>query len=558
MSNPSTRESADSVPSPDERWWHGAVVYENHLPSLRDGNGDGIGDLEGLIESLDYLSDVLGVDAVWVGPFYRSPLLDGGYDVVDHCAVEPRFGDLATFDRLVEEAHRRGLRVLVDYIPNHTSHDHPWFIESRSSRDNACHDWYVWRDPAPGGSLPNNWTSEAGGSVWEWDPGRAQYYLHSHLIEQPDLNWRNPHVRAAMLDVLRFWLERGADGFRVDVAHMLMKHPDLPDNPPANDVSGNPFDLQHPDYASQLHIHDRRHPDTGEALAEIRRVLDEFPHTVAIAEIEAMPWDEWAGYYGHGGTGIHLPFPFRIIETSWAAPELARELRDMYLALPDGCWPIIALGNHDRSRLASRLGQSQARVAAMLLLTLRATPCLFYGDELGYEDQPVAIDRQRDYFARAAGGVSRDPVRTPMAWNDGHNGGFSAASADCTWLPIAADYATRNVEVQLHDPDSLLTLYRDLLILRAQQPALQFGAIELIDTGTPGLLDSPVVAYRRTLHESSLTIVLNLTSSEQPAPPGVGGHLVFSTDPDERGTSLAPGAPIQPDRGLILQVDREA
>jgi alpha-glucosidase len=224
-------------------WWREAVVYENHLPSLRDGNGDGVGDLHGLIDALDYLAGTLGVDAVWVGPFFRSPLLDQGFDVSDYTDVEPVFGDLATFDRLVEEAHARGVRIVVDYIPNHTSDQHPWFVESRSSRESPRRDWYIWADPAPGGGPPNNWTAEVGGSVWEWDEPTGQYYLHSHLPEQPDLNWRNPRVREALLDVLRFWLRRGADGVRIDVAHMLMKDPELRDNPPSPVGHTNPFEL---------------------------------------------------------------------------------------------------------------------------------------------------------------------------------------------------------------------------------------------------------------------------------------------------------------------------
>jgi glycosidase len=289
------------------RWWQRMVLYESHLPSLRDGNGDGIGDLEGVIRSLDHLVH-LGADAIWVGPFFRSPLLDQGFDITDHCDVEPLFGDLATVDRLIAEAHRRGVRVIVDYVPNHTSDRHPWFVASRSSRDDPKRDWYVWTD------APNNWTSEAGGSVWEYDAGSGQYYLHSHLKEQPDLNWRNPEVRAAMLDVLRFWLDRGVDGFRIDVAHMLMKDPELRDNPPNPGGAANPYDIQHPDFASQLHVHDRMHPDLHAVLREIRALLDSYDgDRVAIGEIEAMDWERWAAYFGDDLDELQLPFAFRLI-----------------------------------------------------------------------------------------------------------------------------------------------------------------------------------------------------------------------------------------------------
>lgn len=537
-------------------WWHGAVVYENHLPSFRDGSGDGIGDLEGLIESLDYLHGMLGVDAIWVGPFFRSPLLDQGYDVADYLDVEPVFGTLEVFDRLVAEAHARGLRVIVDYIPNHTSHLHPWFVESRSSRDNPRSDWYVWRDPAPGGGVPNNWNSEAGGSVWEWDATREQYYLHSHLIEQPDLNWRNPDVVAALHDVLRFWLDRGVDGFRIDVAHMLMKHPEFLDHPLVPDAEVNPFELQHPDFFGQLHIYDRRHPDTHDAMRGIREVVDEYPGAVTIAEIEAMPWEDWAEYYGRDLGGIHLPFAFRVIETPWEAAEFERELRDMYAALPPGAWPIIALGNHDRMRLATRVGTPQARVAAVILLTLRATPCFLYGDELGLEDQPVPLERQRDTFARSIGGVTRDPARTPMPWTTGHNAGYSAASPDDTWLPVPADAGERSVERQLEDPDSFLDLYRSLIHLRKSTPALRHGDIEIVSNATEhgGV---PVIGYIRSSGSERIAVLLNFSHTGQPAPAGLRGVVIASTHRSTVGARFGDdtGAALAADQALVIRLD---
>jgi len=399
------------------------VLYENHLPSFRDGNGDGIGDLEGLIQSLDYLASTLGVTAIWVGPFYRSPLLDQGFDIADHCDVEPLVGDVDTVSRLVEEAHARGIKVILDYVPNHTSDQHPWFVESRSSRTSPMRDWYVWADAAPGRELPNNWVSEAGGSVWELDAATEQFYLHSYLKEQPDLNWRNPDVRAALLDVLRFWLDRGVDGFRIDVAHMLMKDPQLRDNPPNPDARPNPWDLQHAEFLSQLHVHDRMHPDLHAALREIRAVVEGYDgDRVTIGEIEAMDWDRWARYFGAAADELHPPFAFKLIETAWSAEDLRATIEALEAALPADAWPIFALGNHDRPRLASRLGLARARVAAMLMLTLRGTPTLLYADELGMLDQAVAPERQRDYFGLTAGGVSRDPSRTPMPWDGGPNG----------------------------------------------------------------------------------------------------------------------------------------
>lgn len=525
----------------DPQWWRGAVVYECHLPSFRDGSGDGIGDLEGLIEGLDYLRD-LGVDAVWTGPFYRSPLLDQGFDVADYLDVEPVFGTLATFDRLIAAAHERGIRVIVDYIPNHTSDQHPWFVASRSSRDDPKRDWYVWRDQA------NNWTSEAGGSVWEYDAPTGQYYLHSHLVEQPDLNWRNPEVRKALLDVLRFWLDRGADGVRIDVAHMLMKDPEFRDNPEAPGGHHNEFDLQHPDFGSQLHVHDRRHPDTFAALAEIRAVADEYAGRVTIAEIEAMPWSAWAEYYT---AGMHLPFPFRLLETHWRADLLRSELAGLYAALPEDAWPIVALGNHDRVRLATRLGGPQARVAAVLLLTLAATPCLLYADELGLTDQPVPVERQRDYFARTHGGVSRDPSRTPMPWTGGVNGGFSSAAEEELWLPVSHDVAALNVDAQLRDPASMLRLYRALTRLRHASPALRRGSIAFAG-GTESVL-----AYTRAAGGDRKLVLLNLTDRPVTVPVSVDGRVLVSTTGATPRRVAAGELGLAADEAVVIDVERD-
>jgi len=506
-------------------WWRTGVFYENQMASLRDGDGDGIGDLKGLIRSLDYLAGTLGVSAVWLSPCFRSPLLDQGFDISDFRDIEPVFGTLEDFDELVAEAHRRGIRVLADYVPNHTSDQHPWFAESRSSRENLRRDWYIWRDPRPDGSPPNNWTSEAGGSVWELDPATGQYFLHSHLKEQPDLNWRNPEVVAAMHDVLRFWLDRGVDGFRVDVAHMLMKDPELRDNPVRETAQSNAYDVQHADFGAQLHVHDRLHPDTHPVLRGIRAVVDEYPDRVIVGEIEAMGWADWATFFG-AGDEIQLPFAFRLIETPWRAADLARELADLDAALPEGAWPILALGNHDRPRLATRVGREQARVAAMLLLTLRGTPIIFYGDELGLRDQPVPRERQRDAFGRTPGGVSRDPIRTPMPWDDGPNAGFSTAPEADLWLPVSVEAATVNVAAQLADPGSLLALYRALIALRRTSPALLEGSYD----GLPGAPEG-CLAYERRAGSDHKMVALNLTDRPVRVPLPRTGSVVLSTDP---------------------------
>jgi alpha-glucosidase len=537
----------DAVAPP---WWRGAVVYENHLPSFKDGDGDGIGDLAGLIEQLDYLGGTLGVDAVWVGPCWRSPLRDQGFDVSDFLDIEPTFGDMATFDRLIAEAHERGIKILVDYIPNHSSDQHPWFVASRSSREDPKRDWYIWADPAPDGGPPNNWTAEMGGSVWELDEATGQYYLHTHLREQPDLNWRNPEVRAAMLDVLRFWLARGADGVRIDTAHLLMKDPELRDNPPAPPGHHNPFELQHPDFFGQLHVNDRRHPDVHQVLAEVRAVLDEFG-AVAIGEIEAMEWDAWAQYYGEGLRGVQLPFAFKLIETPWSADALRGVIRDLEHHLPDGAWPVLALGNHDRSRLATRIGREHARLAAMLLLTWRGTPVLLYGDELGLMDQDVPRERQRDTFGLLLeDGVSHDPARTPMPWNRSPNGGFSTAPEQQWWLPPCVEWETINVAAQLADPGSLLNLYRALTALRKGSDALRLGAYAEHPAG-----DEHVLAFVRQLGAERKLVVLNLSDAPRTVQLGEAGEIALASGLDRRGERIEGRLELRPAEGVVIAME---
>lgn len=549
MSRDFTQPATTSTSAVDRTaWWQGAVVYQSHLPSFRDGDGDGIGDLVGLTASLDYLAGVLGVNAIWVGPFFRSPLLDQGFDISDFCAIEPTFGTFEIFDRLVAEAHARGIRIIADYVPNHTSDQHPWFADSRSSRAGPKRDWYVWADPSPEGGPPNNWISESGGSAWEFDAATGEYYLHSHLKEQPDLNWRNPEVRQAMLDVLRFWLDHGVDGFRIDVAHMLMKDPLLRDNPPNPAARPNPYDIQHPDFTSQLHVHDRLHPDVHGVLRDIRSVLDEYDDRASIAEIEALDWGPWADFFGADLDGIHLPFAFRLIETPWRPDALAGELRGLQAALPSGAWPCLALGNHDRPRLATRLGHSQARVAAMMLLTLRGTVVTYYGDELGMTDQPVPVERQRDHFGLFAGGVSRDPSRTPMPWDDGPNGGFSSAQPEGLWLPISEELDVVNVCAQLADPGSMLTLNRELLALRRASTALHSGDIEVLEP------TDAVLLYTRSAGDDVKLVALNLTPSEQVVTVDGPGTVLLSTQLARCGEPVSGVLKLRPDEGVVVEL----
>jgi alpha-glucosidase len=468
----------------DTDWWKRAVIYQVYPRSFQDTNADGIGDLQGIIDRLDYLNDgterSLGVDAVWLSPTFPSPMKDFGYDVSDYCGVHPDFGDLATMDRLIEACHQRGMRLLLDFVPNHSSDQHVWFQESRSSRDNPKRDWYIWRDPKPDGSAPNNWVAVFGGPAWEYDEDTGQYYLHSFLKEQPDLNWRNPDVVAAMHDVMRFWLRRGIDGFRIDVIGMILKHPELADNPLNPD-----YDPVLPEERRLLQVNTVNYPDVFNAVAGIRSVLDEFPGAMVVGEVFG-PADVIARY--HGGdllNGLHLAFNFQLIvnesvETPWDATVIRKIVSDLEAELPRGAQPCYALNNHDRSRFVSRnnadgLGHVRARAACLLLLGLRSTPFLYYGEEIGMVDVEIPEEKQRDPARFRHFG--RDPQRTPMQWDDSPGRGFTKAEP---WLPFGPDEI--NVQAQQADPDSMLSLYRDALWLRKQEQALHSGSHRTIES----------------------------------------------------------------------------
>ena len=482
-------------------WWQTAVIYQIYPRSFQDSNGDGIGDLPGITHSLGYLAD-LGIDAVWISPFYTSPMADFGYDVADYTDVDPLFGTMADFDRLLAAAHRLGIRVIVDIVPNHTSDQHPWFLESRSSTDNAKRDWYIWRDAGPAGSTPNNWLSAFGGPAWEWDPVTAQYYLHTFVPDQPDLNWRNPAVVEAMHDVYRFWLDRGVDGFRIDVAHRIMKDPELRDNPPAPADRESTFKWMG-EYESQLHIHDQGHPDIHDEYRDLRTIIDSYqPPRVLIGEVHLFELEEWAGYYGRDLGEMHMPFNFTLLYAPWTAGEVRKRVDDLEAALPPGAWPNYVLGNHDEPRLATRFGAHATRVAAMLLLTLRGTPTLYYGDELGMEQVP--IKNQQDPWAVREPELGRDGCRTPMQWDSSTSAGFSAADPAQLWLPLEAEHADRNVAVQTDRPDSLLTLYHRLLALRRSMPALHRGDYTPVNSTSEDLF-----VFERSSGDERACIVLN-------------------------------------------------
>jgi alpha-glucosidase len=531
--------------SPAYLWWQRGIIYQVYPRSFMDSNGDGVGDLLGIADRLDYLR-WLGVDAVWISPIYPSPMKDFGYDVADYTAVDPLFGSLADFDFLVREAHRRDLKIILDFVPNHTSDQHPWFIESKSSRDHPRRDWYMWRDPGPGGAPPNNWLSCFGGSAWEYDERTGQYYYHAFLREQPDLNWRNPEVRAAMADVLRFWLERGVDGFRVDVIWHLIKDEGFGDNP----VNVDWREGMDP-YQSTVPLHTTDRPEVHEIIASMRRVLDDYPERVLIGEIY-LPVERLVQYYGVNLTGVHLPFNFQLLQSRWDARHIARLVVEYEKALPDGGWPNWVLGNHDCRRIASRVGRAQARVAAMLLLTLRGTPTLYYGDEIGMQDVSIAPERLRDPVGRAAPdlGLGRDPERTPMHWSAGRHAGFTTGEP---WLPVAADYREVNVEAERENPRSLLVLYRRLIDMRRGEPALELGRFEPLES------EGDVLAYlRRAPNDGSVFLIaLNLGATPQilrRASGAAEGVVEISTWLDRVGERVQANLHLRPDEGVVVRL----
>lgn len=517
-------------------WWERGVVYQIYPRSFQDSDGDGVGDLAGIEARLDHVVS-LGVDAVWLSPIFPSPMKDFGYDVADYCGVEPMFGDLAGFDRLLGQVHARGLKLILDFVPNHSSDQHPWFVESRSSRDSPKRDWYIWRDAKPGVQgerlPPNNWISDFGGSSWEWDATTGQYYLHAFLKEQPDLNWRNPELRAAMMDVLRFWMDRGVDGFRIDVLWHIVKAEHFGDNPPNPDwtPARNERDkvLQH---------HSTDQPEAHAISAEFRELAESYGERVLIGEI-FLPNDRHARWYGLlEKPQVHLPFNFQLIENGWDAATLRRVIADYEASLPEFGWPNWVIGSHDAPRIAARIGEAQARVAAMLLLTLRGTPTLYQGDELGIGEVPIPPERIRDpqHLRQPQLDIGRDRSRTPMPWDGSAFAGFSSVEP---WLPLNPDWRTRNVAAQDGDPGSMLNLYRMLLALRRTEPALSVGKIHLLD-GSDGVL-----AYEREADGRTLRILLNLTSEVRMAE--WRGEVLLSTlsrDP-------VPGM-LHPDEGLIV------
>jgi len=481
-------------------WWREGVVYQIYPRSFADASGDGVGDLEGLRARLDYLQ-WLGVDAIWLSPIFRSPMADFGYDVADYRDVDPLFGDLATFDALLADAHARDIRVLLDWVPNHTSDRHAWFIESRASRDSARRDWYRWRDGSPD-HPPNNWPAAfGGGPAWTWDEATQEWYLHTFLAQQPDLNWDNPEVVAAMHDTLRFWLDRGVDGFRADVVHLIGKDPALPDVAALHSAGGHLSVVGQHDYAG-----------THALLRGIRGVLDEYGDRMIVGEVNLSETELIRPYLGEDDE-LHLAFDFASLWVPWEAAAW-RERIEHVEEIMGARWPTWVFSNHDQPRIRTRLGGSEARARAalLMLLTLRGTPFLYAGEELGLEDAEVPPDRVVD-----PGG--RDGCRAPIPWTADSGHGWPAEP----WLPWPPEPAARSVATQRADEGSFLTFARALLAARRASPALRLGSLELLED-VPG----DVVAYDRVHGDDRRRVWIDFGASPGPHPDG--WTAVLATD----------------------------
>jgi alpha-glucosidase len=516
-------------------WWRRGAIYQIYPRSFADANGDGVGDLAGIAAHLDHLSD-LGFEAIWLSPFYRSPMADYGYDVADYCDVDPIFGTLEDFDRLVEASHARGIRVVVDWVPNHSSDRHEWFVESRASRDNPRRDWYVWRDGASDGGPPNNWMSEfeAVGPAWTYDEATGQWYLHSFMAEQPDLNWDNPEVEAAMHEVLRFWLERGVDGFRIDALQRLANDPQMRSNRPG-----------------AARRHDQDWETMHDRLRAIRRVVDEYDDRMTVGEVALLDLHRVVSYL-NSGDQLHLAHNFVFAELAWDAEAFRVSVEDFEALAEDHAWPAWFLSNHDKPRAASRFdehgqGPARARAALLVLYALRGTPFVYQGEELGLPDAEIPPDRVVDVDGR-------DPERAPIPWRPpsqaGPGAGFTTGEP---WLPLVADAEALNAETQARDPRSTLALTRRLGVLRRDTPALQTGAQRSLDA------HPDVFAWARESGGERVVAAVNFAAEPVraglPAELGGAAELLVSTDPDRAGRELCIDAlELAPGEGVLARL----
>jgi alpha-glucosidase len=523
-------------------WWQDGPIYQLLVPSFQDSNGDGTGDIGGILQHIDYFP-WLGVRALWLSPIFPSPMKEFGYDVSDYTNVNPLFGTLEEFDALLAAAHQRDLKVVLDWVPNHTSNEHPWFAASRSSQTDPKRHWYLWRDRRDDGQPPNNWVSVFGGSVWEWDERTRQYYLHSFLPEQPDLNWREPAVRHAVYDAMRFWLDRGVDGFRIDAASWIVKDDQFRDNPPNPDYDAS----RHAPDEAVLPTYTRDQPFGHQVMREMRRLTDGYPERALLGELYGRI-EQVAAYFGEERCPeLHLPLHMGFAWLPWSATEIGGAVEDVYTHLPPHGWPAWVLSGHDTSRLASRTEGEQTRNAVMLLCTLRGTPIFYYGEEVGMRGVPIPPEHARDPQGKRIG-RNRDPERTPMQWNHGTHSGFSTA---VPWLPIGDDAAAANVAAQSDDPHSLLSLYRRLVALRRAHPVLADGGFELASKV------DPLLGFWRALNDRRVLVVLNFSGDNVHYDiPGDARHgrVLLSTFLDRQEEVITEGFDLRGQEGVIVEI----
>ena len=492
-------------------WWKGAVIYQIYPRSFQDTNGDGIGDIPGIVSRLDYIKS-LGVDAVWISPFFKSPMKDFGYDISDYRDIDPIFGNLDDFDELIEEAHKRDIKIIIDQVLSHTSDQHPWFLESRESKNNDYADWYVWADAREDGTQPNNWLSLFGGPAWQWEPRREQYYLHNFLTEQPDLNFYNPKVRQAVLDNVEFWLKKGVDGFRLDAINFCYHDAQLRDNPakPKEKRQGRGFSTDNP-YAFQYHYYNNTQPENLDFIRDIRALLNKYPGTVALGEISSEDSLATMAEYTSGGDKLHMGYSFELLTDDYSSHYIRKTVETLEAHMREG-WPCWAFSNHDVERVASRwarngqVNDDQVKMLTALLGSLRGSVCMYQGEELALGEAEVAFNDLQDPY-----GVTfwpnfkgRDGCRTPMPWHDEENAGFSEGKP---WLPVYAEHRAQNVAKQKEDPESTLNAFSEFMAWRSTQPALVEGSIRFIET------DEPVLAFYREHDGESILCCFNLADA---------------------------------------------
>lgn len=518
------------------------VMYQIYPRSFMDSNNDGVGDLKGIISKIGHLED-LGVNSVWLSPIYPSPMADFGYDISNYCDIDPMFGNLDEFDELVLEAKKSNIKIVMDYVANHSSDKHAWFKESLSSRTSSKRNWYVWADPAKDGGPPNNWLSIFGGSAWEFDENTEQYYLHTFLKEQPDLNWRNAEVKEAMMDVLRFWIERGVEGFRTDAYAHVMKDEKLRDEPINPNYKKGDWE-----FTKLNHTLTQRQPDLEKLYKYFDEVFDEYPDrelfmvTEDYAGIDDINW-----HYSHSNNNRFAPLNLGFSELAWNPENVQKSVNSYLTGLSDEYWPNFALGNHDLKRVSHRAGSDSTRIAALLQITLKGIPIIYYGDEIGMTDVYIPRDKIQDPVSfRDEDKEGRDPQRTPMQWDSTANAGFSIVEP---WLPVGDNYKVINVETERGDSNSLLTLYKELISIRTKSSALNAGNYQVNKTNNKNLM-----SYWRESEDEKLLIVINFSDKPQKMKFETDKlRLVFSTNTEIAENDIEKNTVIPAFSGIIVK-----